>query len=66
MAKKFFTKLYENQIKKKDDVCQNLCEFLCIDKKYQKYLMKKKLKKCINDFRASDYFKLLGTNKNKC
>ena len=65
MAKKFFIKLYESNIKKNDDVCDNLCEFLCIDKKYQKYLMKKKLKKCINDFKVSDYFKLLGTRKNK-
>ena len=56
MSKRFFAKLHQHGIKRSPEVCHNLCEFLCIDKKYTKYLMLKKLKKCMADFSASKYY----------
>lgn len=56
MASKFFEKLHENGVKKTPNLHANLCLFLCIDRKYKKYLMLKKLKRCIIDFNNSAYF----------
>jgi len=65
MAKKFFALLQEHEIKKTKDVHDNLCFFLCIDKKYKNYLMLKKLRRCIMDFNQSPYFQSIGLKKQK-
>lgn len=64
-AKKFFNKLYAHGIKKNPEIHQNLCTFLCLDKKYKNYLMLKKLKRCIIDFNQSGYFQSIGLKKQK-
>ena len=64
-AQAFFKKVAQLNIKKSADVCENLCELLCIDKKYPNLLMYQKLKKCIADFKTNSYFGLVGSNKNK-
>lgn len=56
MAKEFFEKFQKCGLKKNSVPHVNLCIFLCIDKKYKKYLMLKKLKRCIIDFNQSAYF----------
>ena len=64
-SKKFFIKLHQHGIKQSPEICYNLCKFLCIDKKYTKYLMLKKLKKCIMDFEQIKYYQSIGERKNK-
>lgn len=56
MARAFFEKLHKSGIKKTPTPHPNLCYFLCIDRKYKKFLMLKKLKRCIIDFNQSAYF----------
>lgn len=53
MASSFFEKLEKHGIKSNSNLHPNLCLFLCIDRKYKKYLMIKKLKRCIIDFNSS-------------
>jgi len=65
MAKKFFHKLHKLNIRKSNSVLANLCDFLCLDKKYQNFLMLKKLKRCMVDFKSQRYFSLIGFNKRK-
>ena len=65
MAKKLFEKLHKHGIKKDAQPHPNLCYFLCIDRKYKKFLMLKKLKRCIIDFNSSAYFQSIGLKKLK-
>jgi len=65
MAQKFFEKLHKHGIKKAAQPHPNLCYFLCIDRKYKKFLMLKKLKRCIIDFNSSAYFQSIGLKKLK-
>ena len=64
-AKSFFDKIHSLNLRKSSDVCENLCEMLCINKKYGNLLMFKKLKKCIGDFKTYEYFSMIGEVKNK-
>ena len=64
-AKKFFQKLYDHNIKKKNTIHNNLCMLLCIDPKYKNYLMLKKLKRCIMDFNKIAYFQSIGLKKRR-
>ena len=65
MARAFFEKLHQSGIKKSPAPYPNLCFFLCIDRKYKKFLMLKKLKRCIIDFNQSAYFQSIGLKKMK-
>ena len=64
-ASNFFQKLHQLNLKKSPEVCENLCQILCIDQKYTSHLMLKKLRKCISDFSHSGYFSAIGVKKNK-
>lgn len=62
-GEKFFEKMMKCGIKKNANYHPNLCMFLCVDKKYKKILMLKKLKKCILDFSQSTYHQSFGLKK---
>ena len=50
MANDLFTILFNNKLKKRNKIHINLCNFLCLEKKYVNYLVVNKLKKCLEDF----------------
>lgn len=64
-SQKFFKKLAKYNIKKTSTQHPNLQQFLCIDLKYQGFLMFRKLKKCMQDFNKSRFVRALGHKKNK-
>ena len=65
MADKFFLKLYDHGIRNSKEPHPNMCQFLCLDKKYTQYLLLNKIKKCIVDFNSSPYFTSFGTRKRR-
>ena len=63
MANELFEILFKLGIKKNKKIYMNLCNFLCLDKNYNEYLVVNKLKRCVDDFEKLDYFKSFETKK---